>query len=267
MKIIYQVLDYINKKNLENSFKKFRGAFPFDHCVVDNFFTDEMASILSNDFPEFDDPIWHQYDNPIEIKKVSNLWNIFPPTTYEVFSDLNSPDFVSYLSDISGIDPLYADNGLNGGGWHMLNNGGKLNPHLDYSMHPKLPLQRKINLIVYLNKNWKEGWGGELGLWSSENDGKSPKKIETIVPCFYNRAIFFDTTMNSWHGLYNVVNSPKDEFRKSLAIYYLTTPPSDVDKRGKALFAPTDDQKGNKDIEELIDKRSKVETAAEVYKK
>ena len=82
-------------------------TFPFDHCVVDNFFTDEMASILSNDFPAFDDPIWHQYDNPIEIKKVSNLWNIFPPTTYEVFSDLNSPDFVSYLSDISGIDPLY----------------------------------------------------------------------------------------------------------------------------------------------------------------
>ena len=261
------MLDYINKENLEKSFKNFRGAFPFDHCVVDNFFTDEMASILSNDFPAFDDPILHQYDNPIEIKKVSNLWNIFPPTTYEVFSDLNSPDFVSYLSDISGIDPLYADNGLNGGGWHMLNNGGKLNPHLDYSMHPKLPLQRKINLIVYLNKNWKEGWGGELGLWSSENDGKSPKKIETIVPCFYNRAIFFDTTMHSWHGLYNVVNSPEDEFRKSLAIYYLTTPPSDVDKRGKALFAPTDDQKGDKDIEELIDKRSKVETASEVYKK
>ena len=51
------------------------------------------------------------------------------PTTYEVLRT-NSPDFVSYLSDISGIDPLYADNGLNGGGWHMLNNGGKLNPTL-----------------------------------------------------------------------------------------------------------------------------------------
>ena len=113
----------------------------------------------------------------------------------------------------------------------------------------------------------KEGWGGELGLWSSENDGKSPKKLKQLFPVFVNRAIFFDTTMHSWHGLYNVVNSPEDEFRKSLAIYYLTTPPSDVDKRGKALFAPTDDQKGDKDIEELIDKRSKVETASEVYKK
>ena len=93
------------------------------------------------------------------------------------------------------------------------------------------------------------------------------KKIETIVPPFYNRAIFFDTSMHSWHGLYNIVNSPENEYRQSLAIYYLTTPPENVDMRGKALFAPTDDQKGNKDIEKLIEKRAKVESAADVYKK
>ena len=86
------MLDYINKENLEKSFKNFRGAFPFDHCVVDNFFTNEMADMLYDDFPDFDDPFWHQYDNPIEIKKVSNLWNIFSPNTYKLFSDLNSPD-------------------------------------------------------------------------------------------------------------------------------------------------------------------------------
>ena len=261
------MLDYINTDNLEKAFKSYQGAFPFDYCVVDNFFDQQMAENLSNDFPEFNDEIWHQYDNPIEIKKVSNLWNIFPPTTYSVFSDLNSPEFVKYLSQISNIDPLYSDNGLNGGGWHMLNNGGKLNPHLDYSMHPKLPLQRKINLIVYLNKNWKEDWGGELGLWSSTENGTKPKKIEKIVPPLFNRAIFFDTTMDSWHGLYNIVNSPENEFRKSMAIYYLTDPPRDVDERAKALFAPTDDQKGDKSIEELIKKRADVKSASDVYKK
>lgn len=261
------MLDYINIENLEKAFKSYKGAFPFDYCVVDNFFDQQMAENLSDDFPEFNDQIWHQYDNPIEIKKVSNLWNIFPPTTYSVFSDLNSPEFVKFLSKISNIDTLYADNGLNGGGWHMLNNGGKLNPHLDYSMHPKLPLQRKINLIVYLNKNWKEEWGGELGLWSSTDNGTKPQKIEEIVPPLFNRAIFFDTTMDSWHGLYNIVNSPENEFRKSMAIYYLTDPPKNVDERAKALFAPTDDQKGDKSIEELIKKRADVKSASDVYKK
>ena len=261
------MLNFINKKQLEKSFKSYNGAFPYDYCVVDNFFDVDLANELSNEFPDFDDPIWHQYDNPIEIKKVSNLWNIFPPTTYHVFNQLNSPEFVNYLAKISNIDNLYADNGLNGGGWHMLKNGGKLNPHLDYSLHPKMPLQRKINLIVYLNQNWKEGWGGELGLWSSAEDGTKPIKIEKTITPIFNRAIFFDTTMHSWHGLYNIVNSPPEEFRKSLAIYYLTDPPEDVDERGKALFAPTEDQVGDSQVEELIKKRSDVNSASEFYKK
>lgn len=261
------MFEYINKKNLKNSFESFQGSFPFNHCVVDNFFDEKMAKKLSEDFPSFNDPIWHEYDNPIEIKRVSNLWNNFPPTTYKVFNDLNSPLFLDFLSSVSGISPLYADNGLNGGGWHILKNGGKLNPHLDYSMHPKIPYQRKINLIVYLNQNWKEEWGGELGLWSSTENGKKPKQIETTVVPAFNRAIFFDTTMNSWHGLYNVVKSPEKEYRKSIAIYYLTDPPKDVDTRGKALFAPTDDQAGDKEVEDLIKKRADTKSASEVYKK
>ena len=73
--------------------------------------------------------------------------------------------------------------------------------------------------------------------------------------------------MDSWHGLYNIVNSPENEFRKSMAIYYLTDPPKNVDERAKALFAPTDDQKGDKSIEELIKKRADVKSASDVYKK
>lgn len=260
-------MDFIDLDNLKSSFKGYNGAFPFDYCVVDNFFNEEIANKLSDDFPDFYDPVWHEYDNPIEIKKVSNIWNIFPENTYTIFNYLNSKPFLKILTEISNINPLYADNGLNGGGWHMLTNGGKLNPHLDYSMHPKMPYQRKINLIVYLNKNWKDDWGGELGLWSSKDNGKTPNKIEKRIVPKFNRAIFFDTTMNSWHGLYNIVNTPKNEYRKSIAIYYLTNPPQGVDERAKALFAPTDDQKGNEQIEELIRARADKNKADTVYKK
>ena len=118
---------------------------------------------------------------------------------------------------------LYSDIGLNGGGWHIHKKGGKLNQHLDYSLHPKLGLERKLNIIIYLNSNWKKEWKGNLGFWSNESNKEPGNLVREIEPKF-NRAILFDTTQNSWHGLPEPVNCPKGEYRKSLAIYYLCKP-------------------------------------------
>ncbi len=83
----------------------------------------------------------------------------------------------------------------------------------------------------------------------------------------FNRAVFFDTTMNSWHGLCEEISCPKNEYRKSIALYYLTPPPANANKRGKALFHPTQDQLGDRSIEELINTRANTKTASTVYKK
>ena len=144
--------------------------------------------------------------------------------------------------------------------------GGKLNTHLDYSIHPKLGLQRKLNLIVYLNSRWKENWGGSLGLWGNKSNKKPGRLIKTVAPKF-NRAILFDTTQNSWHGLPDPIKCPKNEFRKSLAIYYLCKKTSNISKRGKALFSPTENQKGDKKILKLIKLRSSIKDAHKVYSK
>ena len=94
--------------------------------------------------------MWHEYGNAIEVKKVCNNWNEFPKKTYGVFSYLNSIQFVDFLSNnLFEKCKLQSDSGLNGGGWHIHSRGGKLNTHLDYSLHPKLGLQRKLNIIVY----------------------------------------------------------------------------------------------------------------------
>ena len=135
---------------------------------------------------------------------------------------------------------------------------------MDYSIHPKLGLQRKINIIVYLNSNWEKEWGGNLGLWSNESSRKPGKLVKEIVPKF-NRAVLFDTTQNSWHGLPNPLKCPENEFRKSIAVYYLCEPSSKVDTRGKALFAPTDEQANDEDVLALIKKRSNTKTAASTY--
>jgi Rps23 Pro-64 3,4-dihydroxylase Tpa1-like proline 4-hydroxylase len=255
----------IEKKTLRSHFENFETQRPFSYAVIDNFFPADLANQLSSEFPDFNDPVWHEYKNQIEIKKVSNNWNTFPKATYEVFSYLNSAPFLDMLMDVTGIPALYPDNGLNGGGWHIHANGGKLNPHLDYSMHPKLPYQRKINIIVYLQTQWQSDWGGHLGLYEHDASTNKPGRLVHEIEPLFNRAVFFDTTQNSWHGLCREVATPNGICRKSMAIYYLTTPPKGVDPRGKALFAPTDDQESNQEVLDLIKKRADINQASSVY--
>ena len=260
-------MEKIDWKNVERQIVKYGSSPPFDHVVIDGFFKSAFAEKLVKEFPSFDSDIWLKYDNPIEIKKVCNNWNVFPKNTYSIFSYFNSSQWLDYLSrKLLGGDQLYADSGLNGGGWHIHKKGGKLNTHLDYSLHPKLALQRKLNIIIYLNPNWKQEWGGALGLWDNKSAEKPGNLMETIWSKF-NRAVIFDTTQNSWHGLPEPLNCPENEFRQSLAAYFLCDAPVDVDKRGKALFSPTKEQENDKQVIDLIKKRSNVETASSVYSK
>lgn len=237
---------------------------PFTHCVIDNFLPLELATQLSTEFPDFEDEVWFNYKNKIEDKKLLTDWRKFPETTYQLFSFLNSNLVVETLSAITGVR-LYPDNGLHGGGWHIHANGGKLNPHLDYSLHPTLKLQRKLNLIIYVGDNWKEEYGGHFGLWNYDSERDTVGSLHSEIPVLFNRAVLFDTTQNSWHGLSREVNCPPNVYRKSLAIYYLTDPPANVDSRSRALFAPTETQKDDTSVLELIKKRANAEQAKAIY--
>lgn len=259
-------LSNINTEEVQNAMKTFKHPELFDYCVIDNFFKYDVANQLSGEIPDFESPFWHEYNNAIELKKTCNDWNKFPQLTYSAFAFLNSEIFINYIQEHSGIKPLYPDPGLNGGGWHIHSNGGKLNPHLDYSIHPKLKQERKLNIIIYLEKGWQSEWGGHLGLYADTAVGK-PKKLEIEIEPKFNRAVLFDTTQNSWHGLSRVVTTPDGYCRKSMAAYYLTTPDQKASERGKALFAPTDDQSDDESIAELIKLRSDPSAFNKVYRK
>ena len=138
----------------------FSTAEPFPHIVLDDFLADEVISQICRDFVEYDDYAWYTYSNSIENKKALNNWNIFPPLLYRLFSQLNSDSFLLELQALSGIQKLYADPGLHGGGLHAHSRGGKLNIHLDYSIHPKLKLERRLNLLIYVTPDWQPEWGG-----------------------------------------------------------------------------------------------------------
>ena len=252
----------------QSNFKElFQSAEPYNHIVIDHFFEDGAARALVEEFPDFNSPLWYSYDNAIEKKRAMNNWDRFPKTTYKVFTYLNSPEFVRTLEEWTGIDRLYPDIGLHGGGWHAHGRGGKLNVHLDYSIHPKLQLERRLNLIVYLTPGWQPSWGGGLQLWSHNEATNSPKECVKVVDNVFNRAVLFDTTQNSWHGLPDAIACPEGEIRRSIAVYYLSEPKENAAKRGKALFAPHEDQKNDPSVLDLIRKRSSVATADDVYRK
>ena len=259
--------EIINFESMEKMGSSFLSAKPFPFVIIDNFFKPNVAKELENEFPSFDDNVWHEYNNPLEIKKTCNDWNKFNTTTYNLFRFLNSDRFIELLQSKLMLDyKLFPDPGLNGGGWHIHKSGGKLNTHLDYSLHPKLNLQRRINLILYINSNWRSEWNGSLGFWGNESSEVPGDLIESI-DCLYNRAVIFDTSQNSWHGLPEPVICPDNEYRKSLAIYYLSEPTNNMSDRGKALFSPSKDQEGSDEIKELIRLRSGTNSAENVYKK
>jgi Rps23 Pro-64 3,4-dihydroxylase Tpa1-like proline 4-hydroxylase len=256
---------FVNLDQLEGPFKGFNEATPFNYCVVDNFLRDDVALKVSDEFLDHNSDKWFVYSNPLEDKKALNDWNMFPRTTYQLFSFLNSDSFIQLLSGYTGL-PLLPDHGLHGGGWHSHSCGGNLNPHLDYSMHPKLHLQRVINLIIYINPSYKAEYGGHLGLWTNNPESNKPDILLKEVEPRFNRAVFFNTTQNSWHGMSRGLPD-KSFVRRSLAVYYLHTPEALVDERARALYAPRAHQIGDKDVEELILLRANVDTSTKVYKK
>jgi Rps23 Pro-64 3,4-dihydroxylase Tpa1-like proline 4-hydroxylase len=256
---------YISKKvNIKNMQAKWINSKPFNHIIIDNFLSKNTIEDVVKEFPDFDNVSWKSYNNNLEIKKVLNHWDKFGPETYKLFNYLNSIEFIKQLEKLTKCK-LFADFGLNGGGLHTHKSGGKLNTHLDYSLHPKLKLQRKLNLLIYVTPNWKKKFGGFLGLWAKSLSKNRPGKLKKSIAPIFNRAVIFDTTQDSWHGLPKPITCPDYVMRNSLAIYYLCKPQIEVSDRGKALFSPTKEQENDLDVLRLIKKRSEVNSAIDVY--
>jgi Rps23 Pro-64 3,4-dihydroxylase Tpa1-like proline 4-hydroxylase len=255
----------IRSINWETVWRSYREAYPFKHIVIDNFFLPEIAEKLEAEFPDPTSTDMVRYKSPLENKFSLNKWNDFPSCTYRAFSMFGSENFLQYMKNIAEMHDLTFDYGLHGGGWHMHGNGGNLNVHLDYNLHPKTGEQRKMNIIVYLTKDWDTEWGGGLELWK-DNGEYAPCRVKTVDNVF-NRAIIFDTTENSWHGLPDTIKCPENVYRKSIAGYFLCPAPAETDQRGRALFVPREDQKDDLEVQEIIRKRANINTSAEVYRK
>tara|TARA_B110001450_G_C17517800_1_gene439245 strand:- start:2 stop:859 length:858 start_codon:yes stop_codon:yes gene_type:complete len=215
-----EFLNETNKNLLEkarNHADEYKNASPFPNISFDNFFNPEYLNKVLDEFPDLSAIKESQkFANPKEIKLAGKGEQFFGSETKKLMHFLNSEPFLQFLQIITGIkEPLISDPYFLGGGQHEIKKDGLLKVHADFNKHPKLDLDRRINVLVYLNKDWKEEYGGNFELWNQDMSMCEKK----ILPIF-NRMAIFSTTDFSYHGHPDPLNCPENRSRKSVALYY-----------------------------------------------
>jgi hypothetical protein len=227
--------------NIDNYNNLFKNAQPYSYVIIDNFFDNQTIDMINKEFPLPHETMmkhdWKYYHNPIEHKYTLNKFEDLP-IIKKVFDKLNDDETINYLKKITDIHNLENDPHLHGAGIHAYPNKGKLDIHLDYNIHPIIKKERRINLIIYLNENWKNEYGGFLELYDINRE--NPIQIN---PSF-NSALLFKTNDFSYHGLPNKINCDDNNYRKSIANYYVSeiSNNDNNNQRFKAEYFPRKDQ-------------------------
>lgn len=192
-------------------------ADPFPSIYFDNFFVPEKLKEVLAEFPDLTKNPDLKFNDPNQVKLASKGEYRFGAKTLDFMHFLNSQPFLEFLSTLTGIENLIPDPFFDGGGCHQIQPGGMLKIHADFNKHPNTRLDRRLNVLVYMNEDWHEEYGGHFELWDQEMKGCRKK----ILPLF-NRMALFSTTSTSYHGHPNPLTCPPDRTRKSLALYYYT---------------------------------------------
>jgi Rps23 Pro-64 3,4-dihydroxylase Tpa1-like proline 4-hydroxylase len=228
---------------------EYQGAAPFPHAVIDDFLREEDLDLVLQEFLQSQDEAWLRFDNTREKKLAERRETSFGPFTRHLLAaNFNSSVFLEFLESLTGIGGLIPDPYYEGGGLHQIVPGGFLKVHADFNWHKDLKLDRRLNVIVYLNRNWKEEYGGYLELWNREMT-----RCERRVLPVFNRCVIFSTTDFSYHGHPEPLTCPEGMTRKSLALYYYSNgrPAEEVSDEHSTLFQSRPGEVMRRDVTEL----------------
>ncbi len=187
---------------------------PFPHIVIDNFIENFLLETVPHEYDSYMG--YNKFDNKDELKFYSEDPNNFPPITKMLYKQFNSQMFCDFLIKLTGLKNVLFNEELSGGGMHLIRNKGKLGIHIDFNK--KGELKRVLNVLFYLNKDWKEEYGGYLELHQMGEGGKM-QAFKKIKPAF-NRLVIFNTSEISYHGHPEPMTCPDNISRKSMASYF-----------------------------------------------
>lgn len=208
-------------RNQDSYAARFSAAQPFRHLVIDGFFEPSFAQRLLESFPPFERGNARNEAGELGGKSTVERIRELGPAYAELDDLIQTPDFLALVSRLTGIPDLLYDPWYFGGGTHENREGQDLDAHIDFNRHPIEPWHRRLNLIVYLNHEWEDAWGGSLELHS---DPRRADNRTTLVTPLFNRCVIFETTEWSWHG-FSRIALPADKralSRKSVALYFYT---------------------------------------------
>jgi Rps23 Pro-64 3,4-dihydroxylase Tpa1-like proline 4-hydroxylase len=229
-----QFLPLARMKELAGAgYSSYISGAPFPHIVLDDFFDPQILELVLTEFPRHDAIRWQSFNNEREIKLASATESSFGPATRLLLYHLNSITFLEFLSTVTGIKNLISDPSFEGGGLHQIVRGGKLAIHADFNRHKSYGLDRRLNVLVYLNKDWRDEYGGYLQLWN-----RDMTRCEAKVLPLFNRVMIFGTTDFTYHGHPDPLQCPEGMTRKSLALYYFTNgrPAEEISGEHSTLF-------------------------------
>lgn len=252
-KLIFKLDSEYLKKLASENHEKYKQAQPFPHVVIDDFLPELILDNILIEFPKSGDIDWQKFENKAEKKLANKHEKNMGDHTRALLYQLNSATFIEFLESLTGIKGIIPDPHFEGGGLHQIEKGGYLKMHVDFNRHTKLNLDRRLNLLLYLNKDWQEEYGGYLELWDKEITQCEKK----ILPIF-NRLVIFTTTDFTYHGHPEPLTCPEGWTRKSLALYYYTNGRPAEEISGKAHSTIFQARPG----EEITEKSEKIELKA-----
>lgn len=217
------ILSLTTIEQSKSSFSRFTNNKPFKHVVIDGFFQQSFCKKLLSEFPVFDEKLAINENGLIGMKAVHEHVSEISPAYKQLDDLVKEQEFIDLVETITGIKGLKYDPHYFGGGTHNNLHGQDLDPHVDFTHHPISGHHRRMNLIVYLNKEWQKEWGGNIELHKNPRLNPEHDEIISVEPLF-NRAVIFETNNISWHGFprINLPDNKKDLSRKSFALYYYT---------------------------------------------
>ena len=233
---------------------------PFRYLVYDDFFKPEAAEAILASYPDvttgnWDGTTYINQKNKFALTKFDSEHQLLQQT----FDEFNGPKFLRVVEQITGIEELLGDDELFGGGLHQSVTGAFLDVHVDFNYHNTTRYHRRMNAIVYMNKNWKDEYNGHLELW----DMSAKRQLENIAPLF-NRCVVFETNEVSYHGHPKPLAAPGGLTRKSLAVYYYTKdrPANEIADEHNTVYVNTEGAGGT--VKNL---KSGLKAAFERFKK
>jgi Rps23 Pro-64 3,4-dihydroxylase Tpa1-like proline 4-hydroxylase len=230
--INYQLFD---TESIQKMSKDFNDAKPYRHLVIDNFLVQDVAETIYNTFPK-EEVFNKKYKGVNEYKAEGSNFEDFPELFTQMRQALHSQEWCEIMSKITGIENLFSVEDALGGGLHQGANGSFLDIHIDFNIHADRGIHRRINLLIFFNKDWKEEYGGHTELWNADMTHLDKK----VFPAM-NRCLIFETNEISYHG-YDKVKLPEGVTRKSFYAYYYTKLREDAAKYHDTVFKarPTD---------------------------